>query len=65
MVDNIIIRGPFNDHNIVICDIVVSIQTKEWREACYDFNKVDYNGMKMFLVKYDRKRAFREAEVST
>ena len=65
MVDNIRIREPLSDHNIVICDIVVSIQTKEWRETYYDFKKVKYNGMKTFLEKYDRKRAFQDAEVRT
>ena len=55
MVDNIRIREPFSDHYIVICDIVVSMQTKEWRETYYDFKKANYNRMKTFLEKYDWK----------
>ena len=55
IVDNIRIREPFSD-NIVICDIVVSIQTKEWRETYYDFKKAT------FLEKYDWKRAFQDTE---
>ena len=39
MVKQIRVREPFSDHNIVICDIIVSIQIKEWREMYYDFKR--------------------------
>ena len=48
----------------MICDIVVSIETKEERQTSYEFKKANYNGMKTFLEKYDGKRAFHDAEVT-
>ena len=65
MVDNIRIRVSFSDHNIVVCDTIVSILTKEWRETYYDLKKANYSGMKIFLEKYDWKRTFQDAEVGT
>ena len=32
MMDAVRVKEPFSDHNIVTCDVIVSVQVKEWRE---------------------------------
>ena len=31
MIDAVRVKEPFCDHNIVTCDVIVSVQVKEWR----------------------------------
>ena len=33
MIDAVRVKDPFSDHNIVTCDVIVSVQVKEWRET--------------------------------
>ena len=32
-IDAVRVKEPFSDHNIVTCDVIVSVQIKEWRET--------------------------------
>ena len=64
MVEQIRVREPFSDHNIVICDIMF-MQIKDWREMHYDFKRGNYEGMKTFLEDYEWKQAFQDTDVNT
>ena len=63
MVDQIRVREPFSDHNIVIYDIIMSIQIR--LETYNDFKRGNYEGLKTFLEDYDWKQAFQDTDVNT
>lgn len=65
MVGQVRVSEPFSDHNMVICDIIVYIHIKEWRETYYDYKRANYDGMKQCLENYDWKQAFQDTNVHT
>jgi hypothetical protein len=59
------VKDPFSDHNIVTCDVIVSVQVKEWRETYYDYKRENYEEMRKFLRDYDWEQAFQNTDVNT
>jgi len=59
------VKDPFSDHNIVTCDVIVSVQVKEWRETYYDYKRGNYEEMRKFLRDYDWEQAFQNTDVNT
>ena len=65
MIDAVRVKDPFSDHNIVTCDVIVSVQVKEWRETYYDYKRGNYEEMRKFLRDYDWEQAFQNTDVNT
>ena len=65
MIDAVRVKDPFSDHNIVTCDVIVSVQVKEWRETYYDYKRGNYEEMRKFLSDYDWEQAFQNIDVNT
>ncbi|KAJ8031241.1 hypothetical protein HOLleu_27911 [Holothuria leucospilota] len=49
LVENLQVREPFSDHNIVAFDNVTVVTFKGKRVMNFDYYKADYNSMKIFL----------------
>ena len=62
MIDAVRVKEPFSDHNIVTCDVIVSVQVKEWRET-YDYTREGI--MRKCLKDYDWEQAFQNTDVNT
>ncbi|KAK2156381.1 hypothetical protein NP493_1977g00003 [Ridgeia piscesae] len=54
MIDADRAKEPFSDHNIVTCDVIVSVQVKEWRETYYDYKTGNYEEMRTFLRDWEQ-----------
>ena len=50
MIDAIRVKEPFSvcDHNIVTCDVIVSVQVKEWIETYYNYKRGNCEEMRTF-----------------
>ena len=65
MIDDVRVKEPFSDHNIVTCDVIVSVQVREWRETYYDYKRGNYEEIRTFLKDYDWEQAFQNTDVNT
>ena len=51
--------------NLHKCDVIVSVQVKEWKETYYDYKRGNYEEMRNFLMDYDWEQAFQNTDVNT
>ena len=65
MVDNLVVREPFSDHNIVTFDLICAVEVKDWRETYYDYKNGDYGAMRTHLRQIDWDAVFGEQRTNS
>ena len=65
MVDNLVVREPFSDHNIVTFDLICAVEVKDWRETYYDYRNGDYGAMRTHLRQIDWDAVFGEQRTNS